>query len=440
LEGLKKALDHIDEVIAAIKKSQSPADAKEALVSKFGFSEAQAQAILDMKLQRLTGLERDKIDEEYKELKKDIARLEKILADRKILLDVIKKELLEIKGKYADKRRTVLAHKESEGFNVEDLIPDEKMVITISRKGYIKRTDLSGYRVQKRGGVGIKGGATGIDDFLEHIFIATNHSSILYFTNTGKVYRTKVYELPEGSRISKGIPIANLRLLQPSERVCAILVVSDFTLDLKVVLVTKKGSIKRVNLSDFQNVLKTGIIACSLDQGDELIASRLSPTEADIIVATKHGKAAVFSGDKVRVMGRQARGVRAIKLDKDDEVSAMDVIMDKESYVITLTELGFGKRTRAKTYPVHNRAGKGVCSTRITKKTGGLVGLRIVKDSDDIMIISSSGQIIRMPVSQIRSTGRAAQGVKTIRLKEGETIIDFTKYISEEPEGEEDTQ
>lgn len=433
LEGLKKALGLIDEVIAVIKGSATPPAAREALVSRFSFSEIQAQAILDMRLQRLTGLEREKIEDEYTALQKDIARLERILADRPVLLDVIKKELLEIKDKYNDKRRTLITRSAIEEFEDEDLIPDEKMVVTISRKGYIKRTEIGNYRVQRRGGLGIKGGSTREGDFLEHIFIASTHASLLYVTNTGRVYRTKVYEVPEGSRTHRGIPISNLRPMQPLERICAILIVPDLDLDIKVVMATKNGVIKRVGLKTFSNVLKSGIIACALDQGDEVIAARLITDGSNIIVATKFGKAIVFEGKAVRVMGRQARGVRAIRLDQEDEVVAMDVISDTDSYVINLTEYGYGKRTRVKKFHVQGRGGKGVYTVRITKKTGNLVGLRIVNRANDIMIISSSGQIIRMSVSQIRITGRSAQGVRAIRLRKDEKIIDFTKYVSEEP-------
>ncbi len=433
LEGLLRALDHIDEIVALIRASSTPQEAKDRLMSTFAFSEIQAQAILDMRLQRLTGLEREKINSEYNELLADIKRLEKILSDRKELLKVIKGELEEIRDRYSDDRRSLLVKGAAGEFEVEDLIPDEKMVITMTRKGYIKRTELDKYRTQKRGGIGVKAGASSDDDFIEHIFIASNHASILYFTNTGRIYNTKVYEIPERDRAFKGVPIVNIRPIQKEERICAIMVVSDLKMDARVMMVTAKAYTKRVMLSDFGNILKNGIIACTLDPGDEVISARLTSGNDNIIVATNTGKAIVFSEDQVRVMGRQAQGVRAIHLDKDDMVVGMDVISSTDNYVINLTEYGYGKKTSVDKYPVQNRAGKGVYTVQITAKTGNLVGIRVVKGTDELMIISTSGQIIRIPVSQIRTTStRSAQGVRAIRMNAGEKIIDFTKYIGEE--------
>ncbi len=434
LEGLLKALDNIDEIVALIKASSTPLVARENLMQRFDFSEIQAQAILDMRLQRLTGLERDKLTDEYKSLLEDIVRLEKILSDRDELLKVIRGELEEIRERYADERRTVIFKNAAGEFNLEDLIPDEKMVVTITRKGYIKRTELDRYRTQKRGGVGVKGGSAKEDDFIEHIFIATNHASILYFTNKGRVYHTRVYEIPERDRALKGVPIVNIRPIQKEERICAILVASDITMDANVVMVTAKAFIKRVKLENFSNILKTGIIACTLDSGDEVISARLTDGNSQIIVGSMHGKAIVFPEDQVRVMGRQAQGVRAIKLDDKDKVIGMDVIHSEEDLVINFTEFGYGKKTPVGKYPVQNRAGKGVFTVHITPKSGNLVGIRVVKKTDELMIISTSGQIIRMPVSQIRTTRtRSAQGVKALRMKEQEKIVDFTKYIGDEP-------
>jgi len=434
LEGLLKALDNIDEIVALIKASSTPLVARENLMQRFDFSEIQAQAILDMRLQRLTGLERDKLTDEYKSLLEDIVRLEKILSDRDELLKVIRGELEEIRERYADERRTVIFKNAAGEFNLEDLIPDEKMVVTITRKGYIKRTELDRYRTQKRGGVGVKGGSAKEDDFIEHIFIATNHASILYFTNKGRVYHTRVYEIPERDRALKGVPIVNIRPIQKEERICAILVASDITMDANVVMVTAKAFIKRVKLENFSNILKTGIIACTLDSGDEVISARLTDGNSQIIVGSMHGKAIVFPEDQVRVMGRQAQGVRAIKLDDKDKVIGMDVIHSEEDLVINFTEFGYGKKTPVGKYPVQNRAGKGVFTVHITPKSGNLVGIRVVKKTDELMIISTSGQIIRMPVSQIRTTRtRSAQGVRAIRMKEQEKIVDFTKYIGDEP-------
>ena len=433
LEGLLKALDHIDEVVSIIKASSTPQEARDNLVKRFGFSEIQAQAILDMRLQRLTGLERDKITDEYKMLLKDIERLEKILSDRDELLKVIRAELEEIREKYSDERRSLIVRGSGADFDIEDLIPDEQMVVTMTRKGYIKRTELDKYRTQKRGGVGVRGGLAADDDFIEHIFVASNHASILYFTNTGRVYHTKVYEIPERDRALKGVPIVNIRPLQKEERICAILVTSDLTADARVIMVTARAYTKRVMLRDFANIIKTGIIACTLEPGDEVISARLTTGNDHIIVASGNGKAIVFSEDQVRVMGRQAQGVRAIYLDEGDLVVGMDVITSPDDYVINLTEFGYGKKTPVGKYPVQKRAGKGVLTVHITKKTGNLVGIRVVQGSDELIIISSSGQIIRMPVTQIRTTTtRSAQGVRAIRMKENEKIVDFTRYVGEE--------
>ena len=433
LEGLLKALDNIDEVVAIIKASPTPQVARENLMKRFELSEIQSQAILDMRLQRLTGLERDKITEEYQGLLKEIARLEKILSDRGELLNVIRSELFEIKGKYADERRSLIVRGSAGEFNIEELIPDDQMVVTMTRKGYIKRTELNKYRTQKRGGVGVRGGAATEDDFIEHIFVASNHTSILYFTNTGRVYHTKVYEVPERDRALKGVPIVNIRPLQKEERICAILVASDLTADARVMMVTAKAYTKRVMLHDFANIIKNGIIACTLEPGDEVISARLTSGNDNIIVASGHGKAIVFSEDQVRVMGRQAQGVRAIHLDEGDLVVGMDVITSPDDYVINLTEFGYGKKTPVGRYPVQKRAGKGVLTVHITKKTGNLVGIRVVQGTDELIIISTSGQIIRMPVSQIRTTStRSAQGVRAIRMKVSEKIVDFTRNMGEE--------
>jgi len=435
LEGLLKALEFIDEVVALIKASATPVDARFNLMQRFDFSEIQAQAILDMRLQRLTGLERDKLLQEYQELLTEIARLEKILADREELFKVIRAELVEIKGKYSDPRKTTIDYTTVADFNMEDLIPDEKMVVTITRKGYIKRSELISYRTQNRGGVGVKGGATTEEDFLEHVFIASTHANILYFTNKGRVYQTKVYEIPERDRATKGMTINNIRPIQKEERICAIMVAPDITASAAVVMVTAKANIKRVQLKDFANILKTGIIACTLDPSDQLVSARLINARDNIIVASSAGKAICFPAKDVRVMGRQAQGVRAIKLDPQEIVIGMDVVQSPEDFVINLTANGYAKKTPVAMYPVQNRAGRGVITAQITDKTGDLVGIRMVKATDELIVISNSGQIIRVPVDQIRTTGRSAQGVRTLRLRDsdGERIVDFTKYITDEP-------
>ncbi len=432
LEGLLKALDNIDEIVALIRASATPIDAREGLMARFDFSEIQAQAILDMRLQRLTGLERDKIENEYKELMELIAWLEKILSDRDELLGVIRDELIETRDKYADDRRTQIIQSAVNDFNMEDLIPDQQMVITITHHGYIKRTELNKYRTQKRGGKGVKGGSAKEEDFIEHIFTANNHAHILYFTNTGRVYSTRVYEIPERERHLKGIPIVNIRPIKKDERICAVLVTKDINVDANVVMITSKANIKRVELKAFSKVLKTGIIACGLEDDDEVVTARLSYGDSHIIVGSRYGKAIVFKEDDVRVMGRQAGGVRGIKLDGDDRVVGMGIIRDEDAYIINLTEFGYSKKTLLEHYNVQNRGGKGVYTVKITPKTGNLVGLRVVNKNDELIIISDSGQIIRISVSQIRTTGRSAQGVKAIRLNEGEKIMDFTKYVEED--------
>jgi DNA gyrase subunit A len=433
LDGLLKALEHIDEIVAIIKSSADAHDARHRLMVRFEFTEVQAQAILDMRLQRLTGLEREKLADEHASLTKEIERLSLILSDKGELLKVIRAEISSIADNYRDDRRSMIVRSAIGDFNAEDLIADEKMVVTITKKGYIKRTEVDKYRTQKRGGVGVKGASMGEGDFIEHVFVASNHTSILYFTTKGRVYHTKVYEAPERDRALKGVPLVNLRPIQKDERICAILAANDLEAEAQVVMVTAMGCIKRTELKNFRNVMRTGIIACSLEPGDEVISARLTTGEDKIIVASRQGKAIVFPAGQVRVMGRQAAGVRAIRLDEGDSVVGMDVIVEDDAMVVNLTEYGFGKKTPVGKYPVQNRAGKGVYTVNITRKTGALVGLRVVRDTDELIIISSSGQIIRLGLNQIRTTKtRSAQGVRVIRLKAGEKIVDFTKYVGED--------
>ncbi|HOJ14091.1 MAG TPA: DNA gyrase C-terminal beta-propeller domain-containing protein, partial [Deltaproteobacteria bacterium] len=398
----------------------------------------QAQAILDMRLQRLTGLEREKLASEHASLTREIERLNRILSDKAVLMDVIKQEISDIAEAFKDDRRSMIVQGGIGEFNVEDLIPDDNMVVTITRKGYMKRTEIDKYRTQKRGGVGVRGASMSDDDFIEHIFVASNHTSILYFTTKGRVYHTKVYEIPERDRALKGVPIVNIRPIHKDERICAILAASDLEAEAEVAMVTAKGYIKRTELKNFRNILRTGIIACSLEQGDEVISARLTTGNTKIIVASRQGKAIMFPAHQVRVMGRQAAGVRAIRLDENDTVVGMDVVTDDDAMVINLTENGFGKKTPVSKYPVQNRAGKGVYTVNITRKTGDLIGLRVVRDSDELMIISSSGQIIRLGVNQVRTTKtRSAQGVRVIRLREDEKIVDFTRYVGEDEDEDE---
>ncbi|MFH1245002.1 MAG: DNA gyrase subunit A [Candidatus Omnitrophota bacterium] len=436
LEGLKIAIAHLDAVIKTIRESDSPQSAREALVRKFSLSERQAQAILEMQLQRLTALERDKIEKEYLELLKKIELLKAILASEKKVLGIIKDELDEIKKKFADERRTQIVD-QAEDLEIEDLIAEEDAIITISHSGYIKRLPVGTYKRQRRGGKGVTAMETKEEDFVEHLFLASTHEYILFFTNKGKVYWLKVHEIPQAGRLSKGKAIINLLQMESGENISAHVPVKEFTPEKFLVLVTKQGTIKKTGLDAFNNPRKAGIIAISLEKDDEMIAAKLTDGRQEILLASRLGKAVRFKEENVRDMGRSAKGVRAIRLGKKDEVIGM-VIVSPDSTVLTVTEDGFGKRTTFKEYRLQARGGKGVINIKVTPKNGAVVGLKSVTDEDEVMFITQQGMVVRCSVKDIRPVGRNSQGVRVIRLDAQDKVAALAPVIKkEEEEGEE---
>ncbi len=429
LEGLRVALDHLDEVIALIRGSQTTDIAREGLMSQFSLSYEQAQAILDMRLQRLTGLERDKIENEYAELVKRIAELKAILADEEKVLEIIRAELTEVKEKFNDERRTMISIDE-DSFEDEDLIPRTNIVITLTHNGYIKRLPISTYRSQKRGGRGIQGMGTNDDDFVEHLFTTCSHHTILFFTNKGKVYRLKGYEIPELGRTAKGIPIINLLQIEQGEYISTVIPVEEFD-DKYLFFMTKHGITKRTELASFANIRKGGLFAINLRGDDELHGVRLTDGDQEIIIGTKKGMSIRFHEDDVRLMGRTAGGVKGISLPEGDQVVGMDIIEDGYD-VLTVTEKGYGKKTPVEDYRIQNRGGKGIRTCNITDKNGQVVALRVVSDESDIMIITVSGVIIRLHVEDISRTGRNTQGVRLIRVGEGEGVATVAKVDIDE--------
>ncbi len=417
LEGLRIALDNLDAVINLIRSSRTTDIAREGLMTTFNLSEKQAQAILDMRLQRLTGLEREKIEEEYQELVKLIAELKAILADDEKILEIIREELTEIKERFNDKRRTEIVSGGIEDIEDEDLIPRENVVITLTHNDYIKRLPVSTYRSQKRGGRGIQGMGTNDDDFVEHLITTSTHDTILFFTNKGKVYRAKGYEIPEYSRTAKGIPIINLLGIEKDEWVNAIIPVSEFEDDWFLFFTTKHGVSKRSPLSSFAHIRNSGLIALNLREGDELISVRLTDGNKEMIIGTKNGLLIRFPETDVRSMGRTASGVKGISLNEDDEVVGMEVL-EEDSEVLIVTQNGYGKRTPAAEYRLQSRGGKGIKTCNITEKNGSLVSMKVVNGEEDIMIITTGGVLIRMAVNDISSMGRNTQGVRLIRLDE----------------------
>lgn len=426
LEGLRIALDHIDEVINLIRSSQTTDIAREGLMTRFGLSEKQAQAILDMRLQRLTGLEREKIEEEYAELVKLIAELKAILADEEKILEIIREELSAIKEKYNDERRTEITTSGDEEIDDEDLIPEESVIITLTRKGYIKRTPSSTYRTQKRGGRGIQGMGTNEDDFVENLITTSTHDTILFFTNKGKVYKIKGYRIPEYSRTAKGLPIINLIEIEKDEYINAMIPVQKLDNEAYLFFTTRQGISKRCPLSSFANIRNNGLIAIHLREGDELISVRLTDGNKHIIIGTKKGMLIRFVETDVRSMGRTASGVKGITLGKDDEVIGME-ILEEDQDVLVVTEKGYGKRTHASQYRIQNRGGKGIRTCNIQEKNGQLVAMKSVSENEDIMIITDNGIIIRMAVSGISRIGRNAMGVKLIKLTDDSTVTAVAK-------------
>jgi DNA gyrase subunit A len=422
LEGLRIALDHIDEIITLIRGSETVDIARDGLVARFGMTEKQAQAILDMRLQRLTGLERQKIEDEYQELTRRIAELKGILADRARVLTVIKEEIVEIKEKYDDARRTEILERGPVTFGVEDLIADEDMVITVSHAGYIKRLALDSYRKQKRGGRGLTGIKVRDEDFVQHLFVASTHSFIMFFTDRGKCYTIKVHEIPVGSRFARGKSIANLLRLANGERINSLLPVAEFTDDRYLVTATRRGKIKKTVLSQFVHAGRNGIYAMKLAGGDTLIGTDITDGEKQIVLAKKHGLACRFHESQVRSMGRATAGVVGTLLQDDDEVVGMAVV-DMGTILLSVTENGYGKRSAIEDYRLTSRGKKGVINIKTTERNGRVVAILDVKDNDQLMMITKNGMIIRCPVDQIRVTGRATQGVKLIGLDEGDRVV-----------------
>lgn len=432
LEGYLIALDHLDEVIALIRNSKDPDVAKTGLMESFSLSEIQAKAILEMRLQRLTGLEREKIQNEYKEVKELIAKLQEILANEPMRMGIIKDELLEMKERYGDARKTQIVHSEDD-ITVEDMIPNEEMVITISNQGYIKRTSLSEYRTQGRGGIGSKAAATKEDDFTEHLFVAKAHNYLLIFTEFGQVYWKKAYEIPEGTKTSKGRAIQNLLNIQPGDNVRAVLNLKsledqDYINNTFVILCTEQGTIKKTSLEAYSRPRANGITAITIHEGDRLLDAALTNGKNHIIIAKREGKAVHFNEEDVRPMGRTAAGVKGATLEGDDDkVIGMVCISREDANLLVVSEKGYGKRSDISDYRITHRGGKGVKTINVTEKTGKLVAIKEVVDNDDLMIINKSGISIRISVEELRVMGRATQGVRLIKLNEEDAISSVEK-------------
>jgi len=415
VEGLMKAVDILDKVIKTIRKSKTPAEAKGALIEDYEFSDKQAQAILEMQLQKLTGLELLKLEEEFKELNKTIEYLESVLKSDKKVLDIIKEELARLKEKYGDERRTEISRSIDTELDIEDLIAEEDVVITISHQNYVKRLPVTTYRKQRRGGVGV--GSGGVEeDFVEHLFVASTHDNLLLFTSKGKGFVIKVHEIPQASRISKGKFIANFVSLAQGEKITSYMPVREFEEGKYIVMATRMGQIKKCDLTAFENTRRSGIVAIGLDPKDELIEAELTDGKQEIFVATRKGKAIRFPETLVRSMGRAAGGVRGINLEGNDYVVGMEVV-NKSATLLSVTEKGFGKRSQVDEYRVTSRGGKGVTNIKVTDKNGEVVGLKCVTDKDDLMIMTQTGMVVRCSVKDIRETGRVAQGVRLIAIK-----------------------
>jgi DNA gyrase subunit A len=439
LEGLKICLDNIDEIVELIKKSRNVEEARSGLIARFSLSEIQAQAILDMRLQRLTGLERKKIEDEYLEIIKLIEKLKSILANKEMRMQLIKDELTEVRDKFGDERRTEIIAETGE-FTIEDMIAEEDMVITISHTGFIKRIAVTAYRRQLRGGRGSTGASTKEEDFIEHLFIASTHNYILFFTDKGRCYWLKVHEIPQAGRATKGRAIVNMLQIEKDERIAAFVNVRDFLEDLYVVMATKQGIIKKTSLAAYSNPRRGGINAITIREGDDLIDAQLSNGSHDILLGTRRGMSIRFHEGEVREMGRTASGVKGISLGKDDALVGM-VVVKREGTVLAVTERGIGKRTDIKEYRVSHRGGKGVFTIKVSEKTGEMVTLREVLEDDDIMIITTNGVIIRQSVAKVSVQGRNTQGVKLIRLDENDLVSDVASVVKEENgNGDEDSE
>ena len=442
LQGYLIALDHLDEVISLIRNSANPDDAKTGLIERFGLSEIQSKAILELRLQRLTGMERDKIKKEYEEIMAFITRLQAILADESLRMQIIKDELAEIRERYGDDRRSTIEYAAGD-FRMEDMIADEEVVITISHLGYMKRTVLTDYKVQNRGGRGAQGGATREEDFIEHIFVASTHNYMLFFTEQGRCFWLKVYEIPEGGKNTKGRAVQNMISIPPDDKIRAYIAVKTLT-DMEylnstnIIFCTKQGVIKKTSLEAYSRPRVNGINAININEGDQLLEARLTTGTSEILLAIKSGRAIRFNEEKVRQMGRSSTGVRGITLDNEvDEVVGMVCVNSPETTILVVSETGYGKRSELDEYRITNRGGKGVRTLNVTEKTGRLVGILDVTDEDDLMIINQKGVTIRLGVADLRVMGRATQGVRLIKMKDGDSIASITKVKrDEEIEGE----
>ena len=435
LEGLKIALDNIDEVINIIRASYD--DAKERLMERFGLSDIQAQAILDMRLKTLSGLQREKIEEEYNELMKLIAHLREILGSEKLVFDIIKEELLEIKEKYGDERLTKIVAAEGE-FNDEDLISNEQTVVALTHFGYIKRMPIDTYKSQRRGGKGITGISTREEDFVKQIFTASTHDTILFFSNKGKLYRLRGFEIPEAGRTAKGTAIVNLLSLDAGEKISAVIPITNFEDGKYLLMATKNGLIKKTPLKEYDSSRKTGLLAINLKEDDELIDVRLTDGEDNVVLVTSKGLCITFDEKDVRPVGRSAQGVLGIRLDEDDIVIGMESILanNKKATLLAITENGFGKRTELDEYRVQNRGGRGVITYKITPKTGNIVGIRIANEEDDVMLITNSGTVIRLKMKDVSVLGRATQGVTLMRTTGDEKVVSIETVEPEEKDNE----
>ncbi len=437
LEGLIIASDHIDEVIALIRSSANTEEARKKLIERFSLTEIQARAIVEMRLRQLTGLEQDKLRAEYEEISSFIKECKDILANKERRMQIIKDELLEVKEKYGDERRSVIEYSGG-SLSIEDMIPDEQVVITISHAGYIKRTRLAEYKLQHRGGVGQKGSATRNEDFLEHLFVGTNHQYMLFFTQKGKCFWMRVYEIPEGSKTSKGRAIQNLINIEPDDKVKAFICTKDlkdedYINSHNLIMATKKGVVKKTLLEQYSRPRQNGIIAINIREGDELLEAKLTTGNSQIMLAVKSGKAIRFEENKIRTVGRNASGVKGVTLENEaDEVIGMISVHDMDEDILVVSENGYGKRSSLESYRLTNRGGKGVKTISITEKTGKLVSMKNVSDADDLMIIKKSGVIIRLAVENLRVAGRATQGVKLINIKSDDSIAAVAKVMKDD--------
>ena len=427
LEGLLIAVDNIDEVIRIIRSAKTPDEAKAGLIERFSLTEVQASAIIDMRLRVLTGLERDKLKAEYDDLCKQIEYFKEVLDSYALQMKIVKDELIELRDKYGDERRTELVMR-AEEFNPEDFYADDEMVITISHMGYIKRTPLTEYRTQNRGGVGMKGSATRDEDFIEHIYVTTMHNTMLFFTEKGRCYWLKVYAIPEGSRSSKGRALQNVIQIEPDDKIRAYINVrrlndKEYVDNNYIIMCTKEGVVKKTRLEAYSRPRQNGVNAITIREGDQLIEAKLTTGNSEVLIAAKEGKAIRFNEEAVRPIGRTGAGVKGITIEDDDEVIGMVCVEpDSKEDILVVSENGYGKRTDLEDYRITNRGGKGVKTLQITEKTGKLIAIKSVTDDNDLMIINRSGLTIRIPVSDIRVSGRATQGVKVINLREGDSI------------------